>query len=91
MTSFSGSECDTEDPGHWQALLQMMYTTICASVDAKHILPELISKEVITVTQSEKVHNGTPSEQRTSSLLNMFHYSSEAKLRSLFEVLQDSN
>ena len=89
--SLSESGCVTEDSGHWQALLETMYATICASVDAKHILPHLISKEVITVTQSEEVYNETTSERRNASLLSMVHYSSGAKIRGLFEVLQDLN
>lgn len=82
---------DMEDVGHWHAVLHTMHTVICSSVDAKHILPELISKEVVTVTQSEEVHNGATSEQRTALLLNMVRYCRGAKLHSFFQVLQNSN
>ena len=51
----SSSQFDAEDPGHWHAVLQTMYGIICSSFDAKQILPDFISKEVISVAQSEAV------------------------------------
>lgn len=83
-------QVDAEDSGHWHAVLQTMYGIICSSVDAKQILPDLISKEVITVAQSEAVCSATTSEQRTALLLNMVRYSNGAKICSLFDVLQSS-
>lgn len=82
---------ESEDYGHLQSVLQTMYTTICSSVDAAHILPELISRKVVTVEQSEEVISGSTSERRTASLLNMLRYCDRAKLRAVFEVLQNSN
>lgn len=76
---------------HWHALLQTMHLVICSSVDARHILPELISKEVITVTQSEEVYNGATSEQRTTLLVNMVRYCNGVKLRDFFDVLWKSS
>lgn len=65
-----------------------MESVICSSVDAKHILPDLISKEVITVSQSEQVYSGSTSKQRTALLLNMIRYCSGAELHNFFQVLQ---
>ena len=64
-------EQPSEDIHHWYELLRVLYPTICASVDIKHILPELISEEVITVTQCEEVLSVNVREQRTALLLNM--------------------
>lgn len=86
----SSSQIDAEDPNHWHAVLQTMYGMICSSVDAKHILPDLISREVITVVQCEAVCSATTSEQRTALLLNMIRYCSGATICSLFDVLQSS-
>ena len=90
LTCTSVSETDTNDVGHWHALLQTMESVICSSVDAKHILPDLISREVITVSQSEQVYSGTTSEMRTTLLLKMIRYCSGTELRNFFEVLQIS-
>ena len=89
----SSTECHAGDVGlsHWHALLQTMHSVICSSVDARHILPELISKEVITVTQGGEVYNGITSEQRTTLLLTIVRYCGGAKLRDFFEVLWKSN
>ena len=84
----SSGECGAGDVGHWHALLQTMHPVICSSVDARHILPELISKEVITVMQGGEVYNGTTSEQRTGLLLNMIRYCNGTEIRNFFEVLQ---
>ena len=74
-----------------QAVLQTLYQVICSSVDVTHILPDLISKEVITVAQNEDVRTGPTSEQRAASLLNMVRYCDPARLYAFFGVLQSSN
>lgn len=74
-----------------QAVLQTLYQVICSSVDVTHILPELISKEVITVAQNEEVRTGKTLEERAASLLNMVRYCDPARLYAFFGVLLSSN
>lgn len=74
-----------------QAKLQMLYQVICTSVDVTHILPELVSKEVITMSQNEEVRTEATHEQRASSLLRMVHHSDASRLACFFEVLRNSD
>ena len=71
-------------------MLQINYRLIQCSVDAQHILPELISREVITVAQSEQVFSEATSETRTTCLLNLMESSDGNLCGTFFEVLESS-
>ena len=74
-----------------QARLQTLYQVIFTSVDVIHILPELVSSGVITMSQNEEVRTGTTREQRASSLLNMMRSSDASRLDCFFRVIRNSD
>ena len=77
------------DYSYLHEMLQMNYRLIQCSVDAQHFLPELISREVITVEQSQQVFSETTSEARTTCLLNLMESSNDL-CSTVFEVLEST-